>query len=119
MTTTVVPTRLEKMRAELASLNHCAVSFLSRAAVNLSWYDSTSTCLTKITALQNEVALSYFRVHVLSTFSSRYFCGYSDVIARAGTESAGFTEIATHVVVCILLLHWKRDNVPHNKLHDG
>ena len=29
------------MRAELASLNHCAVPFLSRAAVNLSWYDIT------------------------------------------------------------------------------
>ena len=29
------------MRAELASLNHCAVPFLSRAAVNLIWYDST------------------------------------------------------------------------------
>ena len=28
------------MRAELANLNHCAVPFLSRAAVNLSWYDS-------------------------------------------------------------------------------
>ena len=29
------------MRAELANINHCAVPFLSRAAVNLSWYDST------------------------------------------------------------------------------
>ena len=28
------------MRAELANLNHCAVLFLSRTAVNLSWYDS-------------------------------------------------------------------------------
>ena len=28
------------MRAELANLNHCAVPFLSRATVNLSWYDS-------------------------------------------------------------------------------
>ena len=28
------------MRAGLANLNHCAVPFLSRAAVNLSWYDS-------------------------------------------------------------------------------
>ena len=28
------------MRAELANLNHCAVPFLSRAAVNLSWFDS-------------------------------------------------------------------------------
>ena len=26
------------MHAELANLNHCAVSFLSRAAVNLCWY---------------------------------------------------------------------------------
>ena len=35
----VVPIQVEKMRAELASLSHCAVPFLSRAAVNLSWYD--------------------------------------------------------------------------------
>ena len=28
-----------KMRAELADINHCAVPFLSRAVVNLSWYD--------------------------------------------------------------------------------
>ena len=31
--------KLIKMRAELVKLNHCAVPFLSRAAVNLSWYD--------------------------------------------------------------------------------
>ena len=30
--------KLIKMRSELASLNHCAVPFLSRAAVNLCWY---------------------------------------------------------------------------------
>ena len=29
------------MRAKLANLNHCEVPFLSRAAVNLSWYDTT------------------------------------------------------------------------------
>ena len=33
----VVPTQVEK---KLANLNHCTVPFLSRAAVNLSWYDS-------------------------------------------------------------------------------
>ena len=38
---TIVPTQPEKMRAELPNLNHCAVPFLSRAAVNLSWYNST------------------------------------------------------------------------------
>ena len=27
------------MRAEVSNLNHCAVPFLSRAAVNLNWYD--------------------------------------------------------------------------------
>ena len=30
------------MRAELANLNHYAVLFLCRAAVNLCWYDSNS-----------------------------------------------------------------------------
>ena len=39
----VVPIELEKMRAELANLNHCAVPFLNRAAVNLSWYDNHPT----------------------------------------------------------------------------
>ena len=29
------------MRAKLDTLNHCAVPFLSCAAVNLSWYDTT------------------------------------------------------------------------------
>ena len=33
--------KLKKIRAELANLNHCAVPFLSLAAVNFSWYDST------------------------------------------------------------------------------
>ena len=32
--------KLMKMRAGLANINHCAVPFLRRAAVNLSWYDS-------------------------------------------------------------------------------
>ena len=31
----IVPAQVDKMRAELTSLNHCAVSFLSRASVNL------------------------------------------------------------------------------------
>ena len=29
------------MRSELANLDHCAVPFLSRATVNLCWYDIT------------------------------------------------------------------------------
>ena len=33
--------QLIKMRSGLANLNHYAVPFLSRAAVNLSWYDSS------------------------------------------------------------------------------
>ena len=40
--TIVVPTQVDKMRARLPNLNHCAVLFLSRAVVNLSWYDSIS-----------------------------------------------------------------------------
>ena len=31
------------MSAELANLNDCAAPFLSRAAVNLSWYDSSKS----------------------------------------------------------------------------
>ena len=38
----IVPTQVEKIRAELANLNHCAVPFLSRAAVNLCRYYYTS-----------------------------------------------------------------------------
>ena len=33
------------MRAEIANLNHCAVPFLSHAAVNLCWYDTNSDVL--------------------------------------------------------------------------
>ena len=33
--------KLIKMRGELANLNHCAVPFLSRTAVNLSLYNSS------------------------------------------------------------------------------
>ena len=40
------------MRAELANLNHCAVPFLSRAAVNLSWYDSTCIYIEEWIQLQ-------------------------------------------------------------------
>ena len=36
------------MRTELANLNHSAVPFLSRAAVNLSWYDSISKTTTQL-----------------------------------------------------------------------
>ena len=32
------------MRAELSNLNHSAVSFLSRVAVNLCWYYYTPYC---------------------------------------------------------------------------
>ena len=45
--------KLIKLRGKLANLNHCAVPFLSRAAVNLYWYDYTF--LTKRTAAQNEI----------------------------------------------------------------
>ena len=34
------------MRAELANLNHCAVPFLRRAAVNLCWYITVDTLYT-------------------------------------------------------------------------
>ena len=36
------------MHAELANLNHCAVPFLSRAAVNLTWYDCSIWTLYNI-----------------------------------------------------------------------
>ena len=38
---TVAPTQVDKVLAELANLNHCALPFLSRAAVNLCWYNYT------------------------------------------------------------------------------
>ena len=34
----VVPAQVDIMRAEVSSLNHCAVPFLSRTAINLCWY---------------------------------------------------------------------------------
>ena len=49
--------KLIKMRTELANLNHCAVPFLSRAAVNLSWYYLTLYTViygTKFSELKKE-----------------------------------------------------------------
>ena len=37
---------IDKWNKTLANLNHCAVPFLSRAAVNLSWYDISTYCLS-------------------------------------------------------------------------
>ena len=48
--------KLTKMRAELADLNHCAVLFLSRAAVNLRWYYYTYVIL------QDDIQTSYFNM---------------------------------------------------------
>ena len=46
------------MRADLANLNHCAVLFLSRAAVNLSWHHSIfiaqKCCAARGSALTRE-----------------------------------------------------------------
>ena len=49
--------KLIKMRAELANLNNCAVPFLSRAAVNLSWYHSTLITTTTRTEDENNSSL--------------------------------------------------------------
>ena len=55
--------KLIKMRAELVTLNDCAVPFLSHAAVKMCWYDyiyhrSLSIILPiKITLEQNEDTL--------------------------------------------------------------
>ena len=34
----IVPTQVDKMRAKLANLNHCAAPFLRRAVAKLCWY---------------------------------------------------------------------------------
>ena len=58
------------MRAKLASLNHCAVPYLSRAVVNLSWYNCT---LYKIPSMLSQTIPS----------SNTHFVRYS----RSGTSS--------------------------------
>ena len=50
--------KLIKMRAELANLNHCAVPFLNRAAVNLCWYYDTTRIRTHVTHYSS--CLTYF-----------------------------------------------------------
>ena len=50
------------MRAELANLNHWAVPFLSRAAVNLNWYDNINSlqiCISLIDTLHFSVLCGY------------------------------------------------------------
>ena len=49
----VVPTQVEKMCTKLANLNPCAVPFLSSAAVNLSWYDSTPNLRTSYLSFED------------------------------------------------------------------
>ena len=44
----IVSARVDKMRAELPNLNHCAVPFLNRAPANLSWYDNLCWCYYRI-----------------------------------------------------------------------
>ena len=67
--------KLIKMRAELANHNHCAVPFLSRAAVNLSCYDSI-------------IYLSEFLILII----------YSDTAARLiEVENGNFIEILIEV----------------------
>ena len=45
--------KLIKMSAKLANLNHCAVSFLSRADSNLCWYDTDSIISDNILIVYN------------------------------------------------------------------
>ena len=70
---TVVPGKLIKMSAELASLNHCAVPFLSRAVVNLCWYyyikkiRKCENCLPRIT-LYSDLSLWFILCFILPIF---------------------------------------------------
>ena len=54
------------MRAELAGLNHCAVTFLSRADANLCWYYYTikvdMICI--LTLLPGSVLRRYIPLHM-------------------------------------------------------
>ena len=52
------------MRAELANINHCAVPFLSRAAVNLSWYDSSQHSEVQIENV-NEYPNTFFNTLII------------------------------------------------------
>ena len=48
-----------EMRAELVSLDHCAVPFLSCAAVSLCWYNNTFTAYIFHTVLYEEITTTY------------------------------------------------------------
>ena len=58
------------MRAELVNLNPCAVPFLSRAVVNLSWDDCNSMQLKLVTLLWQT---KRFLVVVLGKVFPEYF----------------------------------------------
>ena len=49
------------MRAELANLNHCAVSFLGRATASLCWYYATYLFLL-LSAIRNGLCLATLTV---------------------------------------------------------
>ena len=72
------------MRAELASLNNCAVLFLSRAAVNMSWYCIYYTSfnpqnlrnIIKKVAKINITQINYYRTCLSKQqYFSMYFTG--------------------------------------------
>ena len=69
------------MRAELANLNHCAVPFLSLAAVNLCWYNySKCYCYCYIYNMAGKkiilILIAYLKAEppdTLSSFNLFYF----------------------------------------------
>ena len=107
------------MRAELANLNHRAVPFLSRATANLcryysgklSFYIISIRCqrnlgrfilLTKITAAQYEVALSYHKLRGLY-FLIVVFAGNINIDNSKATNTYSMP-IAVKNLVCNLLM---------------
>ena len=69
---------VEKIRAELASLNHCAVPFLSRAAVNFCWYLNTSFLSFSVSWSDSVLSSSIllFLSPSLSSLLNQVYCVY-------------------------------------------
>ena len=74
------------MRTELANLSHCAVSYLSRAAVNLCWYYYTPP-LSEIAEKLGKI--SKYTPHIQNAFGTAAFPHMFCLLSNRGAHNIG------------------------------
>ena len=125
------------MHTKLAILNHCAVPFLSRAAVNLYWYyyasADCSKLLTKdifnysevknIISVNNNVTNQYIHLNCMTIYG--HWSIYMDFGRQASKEQALFTckryplSVDSHQVDHLLRFRQLRYRMHHRYLMIG